>query len=119
MKEVNRNALVVKVKQPFVDWCNQQDETHERTVNDINEQPLVLLVPSDQDPKIKIIYLESIYQDEIFSRMIKLHCDCHKRSYPKPTTKRFYEWFTVDHAYTVLDLAVVGEFYGKGSGQTY
>ncbi len=119
MIKMNRNALVIKVKQPFVDWCNKNDDSKERTVEQINEDPLVFLVPHDKDPKIKVIYVDCCFPDQIFNAMIKRHCDCHKKAYPKPTIKRFHQWFSVDHSYTVLDLDSSREFLNGESSLNY
>jgi hypothetical protein len=61
--QVNRSALIVTAKQPFVDWLHTVDPTSKDiALADINDEPTVYLVPT----------LET--QDEFMERL-EQYCD--------------------------------------------
>lgn len=73
MKMLNRSAISVKLKQPFVDWINSLgDETDELlTLADVNQESTCYLVPEleedeDLERLIEEHYLD-ILENELFS----------------------------------------------------
>jgi hypothetical protein len=46
MQRINRTAVVIKPKQPFVDWLNQIPyEDHDYTLEKIRDENTVFLIP--------------------------------------------------------------------------
>ncbi len=50
MKILNRYALIVRPKQPFVDWVNFTSTEHKMTLADVRVEPDVFLWPEIEEP---------------------------------------------------------------------
>ena len=56
MDTLNRSAIVVKPKQPFLDWLHAADPTsHEITSLDVCREPTIYLIPEcDTDEELAV-----------------------------------------------------------------
>ena len=51
MQSINRTAVVIKAKQPFVDWINSSpDDSSNYTLEQIDKDNLTFLIPEYDDP---------------------------------------------------------------------
>ena len=78
---INRLAVVVKAKQPFVDWINTFPKEPGKTwptytLAQVNEECLVLLIPefpSNEEARKQIRRIKmDIFEQELESRRVKL-----------------------------------------------
>lgn len=105
MREINRSAIILIPKQPFLDWLNAVDPSSiEVSLSDLAEEPDVFLVPeceSDAEfdrtlrkffPTIFETLLEGWWTD--------------RGTWPKNRTfARYGSWFEIHHHSLVLDLS--------------
>ena len=73
MKMLNRSAISVKLRQPFVDWINSVSDSGEEevTLDDVNQESTSYLIPEleeeeDLDNLLDERYLD-ILENELFS----------------------------------------------------
>lgn len=103
MQGINRTAVIIKPKQPFVDWINNiPDEGTKITLEDIDENSTFLIpefVNNDEALKyIKKVYAE-IFDEELFAWYQE------ESLFPKNRTwKMFQEWFYIEINSIVLDI---------------
>ena len=96
MKIVNRGYIIVKAKQPFVNWANQQEEEFVMTSN---TEPNVYLIEEDFfeiEPVIKQ-YFKKIFANEL------LAISEDESIYPDFKLEVFKEWFSYELGSTVFD----------------
>ena len=68
--EINRSALIVMAKQPFVDWLHKVDPTSKDvSLSDINHEPTVYLAPAFEAQDEFMEWLEE-YCDMIFAEAL-------------------------------------------------
>src|SRR5215471_6460555 len=68
--QINRSALIVTAKQPFVDWLHKVDPTSKDVrLSDINHEPTVYLVPAFEAQDEFMEWLEE-YCDTIFAEAL-------------------------------------------------
>jgi hypothetical protein len=68
---LNRSALIVRYKQPFVDWVNAVDSSPENpvTLNDVNDENNVYLIEiEDQEELEEWLELnhQDLFEDELY-----------------------------------------------------
>jgi hypothetical protein len=92
---INRNAIVVKPGQPFLDWLHQADPTSaDLKLEDLRREPTIYLLPECDSEEEAVEHLETVCT-EIFEEQL----DGWYRvpsSWPKDrdfaTFKRWFEW---------------------------
>ena len=63
MQSINRAAVVIKPKQPFVDWINSMpDDSSDYTLERINKDNLTFLIPQYDDPDNAKKYIKKNYK---------------------------------------------------------
>ena len=104
MEAINRAAVVVKPRQPFLDWLNQVDPTSQNlTLSDIQREPKIYLVP------------EYVYEHEVLTflsekvaQIFEEHLDGWYRvpeAWPAVRDmKTFQQWFEYSIHSQVVDL---------------
>ena len=97
---VNRNAFVVKSKQPLFDWINSIDP--ENPVHMELEGTVYLIKEKDSNEQIEK-WLQRNF-DNIFQNELNNWYVDEKLWPPKRTYKLFKEWFTVEIHSMILDL---------------
>ena len=104
---VNRSVVIVKAKQPFVDWINSTNAPGDptiATIENVNNEPNVYLVPEyENDNELKRILpsvIDCIWEEELMSWYID------EATWPKDRSKKkFMEWFELQVASSVMDIA--------------
>ena len=104
MSEINRSLIILKPKQPFLDWARTlDDESEELTLADLADDSTVYLVPE-------------IWQDSDEQEMLEPYCDIlfeeqlagwwtDEAAWPQPRgLKMFLDWFEVEFHSLVIDL---------------
>ncbi|HEY6247433.1 MAG TPA: hypothetical protein VIX17_26020 [Pyrinomonadaceae bacterium] len=51
MAEINRSLIIVKAKQPFLDWLHSLDPEDDHELDDINSEPTAYLIPEYETPE--------------------------------------------------------------------
>ncbi len=103
---VNRWSILVKAKQPYVDWANSMDDDGPRTTLDearSNSTMYLVHEHDDGDDLHELIeewYWEAIFELELVSWMRDTSTWPANRS-----ADMFYEWFDVELVTELVDLA--------------
>jgi hypothetical protein len=106
MKQImNRAAIIVRPKDPFVEWVrNADNESKHITAKDIREEPNIYLVndydmDGEKEQLIKDNY-KDIFEEELNGWITD------ESIWPKKRDlKKFLEWFHVDFHSMVFDLS--------------
>jgi hypothetical protein len=96
MKIVNRGYIIIRPKQPFIDWAIKQDEEYEL---DEFSEPNVYLIEEDffeDEPVIKANF-KKIFNNEIYA------VSSEEENFPEITLENFEEWFSYLLGNTVFD----------------
>ena len=98
---LNRSAVVIIPKQPFLDWVNAVDDLGTVTADDM--QKMLYLVPDYEDPADADKVLKKVCND-IFSRELEgWHTD--EEAWPQDRSfKVFKQWFDIQHYEIVTDV---------------
>ena len=102
MEHVNRMAVVIFVREPFVDWLNSVDPDHPVWVGTVSDRGNVYLIPEFDNLDEAEEYIEDIF-DEIFTNELS---DWHEdvSFWPADRTyEMFLEWFDVLYDVSVFD----------------
>jgi hypothetical protein len=71
MAEINRSLIIVKAKQPFVDWLHTIDPEDDSDLEDINDEPTAYLIPEyemDDEQQTLIDWCaEFVFEYELWS----------------------------------------------------
>jgi hypothetical protein len=99
---VNRSALVIKVKQPFLDWLRSLSDPTDATLQEVNSDTIVYLLadgPDDaQDETIELFY------NLIFEHLLNSWWTEKQDWPPARDYAMFKQWFDVELHSTVHDL---------------
>jgi hypothetical protein len=105
MARLNRSALVVKPKQPFLEWLHAADPTSARlTLADLSREPTIYLIPECETPAdVDDVLCE--LSEEIFTEQLA-------GWYTEPETwpqdrsfDIFCSWFEYQHHSMLVDLS--------------
>ncbi len=105
MEMLNRSAVTVKPRHPYLEWCRQHDAEGlaEPVFQDLHEEPTVYLLPEWEDPSEQRDLLEE-YWPELFEALLE-GWSTDERSWPKNRNiEMFHEWFEVHMSSIVHDL---------------
>jgi hypothetical protein len=105
MLMLNRMAILVTAKQPFLDWLRAVDPTnHELTLDEVNHEPAVYLLPECGDDEEVAAHIWQ-FCPEIFANELdgwwRRQSDWPRRRTPE----LFEQWFGWRYHSVVLDLA--------------
>ena len=104
MHLVNRSAIIVKPKQPYIDWANHFDAGGPTlTLEKGRRDPSVFLADHLEDEpepeKILKKYYKTIFEDQLSAWTTT------EETWPRNRDQRtFLEWFDVDICTMVMDL---------------
>ncbi len=103
MRRVNRSAIIVMPKQPFVDWLNGVDEERaEVTLSDICDDFSCYLIPEVLSRREQKEYLEQNHGRMFEKELQEWYPD--RKVWPDDRNfKRFLDWFSVSFHSTVYD----------------
>lgn len=104
MDTLNRSAIVVTPKLPFLDWLHAADPTsRELTLRDLAREPTIYLIPEcDTDEDIaKVLHelCEEIFEEQLAGWYTETSTWPQDRSYDV-----FCHWFDYQHHSMLVDL---------------
>lgn len=104
MQSINRTAVVIKAKQPFVDWLNSiPGETTDNTIETVSSENSTFLIPEFFGPVESLDYIKKIYSDIFEYELIAWYTD--EELWPrKRNWEMFQEWFSIKINSEVIDL---------------
>lgn len=98
---LNRSLIIVRPKQPFLDWATSLDNSGLDPELEGNET--AYLIPEFDDEREAQRILQRMYE-EVFQRMLS-SWNTQESCWPKPRTLAlFHEWFDIQHHSIVEDL---------------
>ncbi len=104
---INRNAVVLKAKQPFVDWINTTprepgDELPRFTLEQFNQECMVLLIPEFDSIQEAREQVRQLKMDLFEESLEDWYTD--EEDWPQNRTeKMFDEWFSLEIHSEVID----------------
>jgi hypothetical protein len=98
---LNRSAVAVRPKQPFLDWVNAVDDSGTVTLDDL--QTTLYLVPDYEDPEDAEKVLKRVY-DDIFCRELQGWYTLESLWPRDRSLKVFKQWFDVEHFDLIEDV---------------
>jgi len=103
MYVINRSAVIIRPKQPFVDWANHiADEGHQLSIKDFSIECSVILLPEYDSDEDAGSILKDLYNDIFELELSSWITD--ESVWPKSRTyEMFLEWFTVEFHSMVFD----------------
>ena len=103
MKEVNRSALVVKWKTPYVEWANGFDDGGPKLNPEDNKSANIYLVSETETIGDTTAILRQVY-NAIFESELSFWMT-NEESWPKDRSfETFLQWFDVEFQEMVYDL---------------
>lgn len=105
MATLNRSAIIVKPKQPFLDWLHATDPTsRELTLPDLAREPTVYLLPEcDTEEDVREILAELC--EEIFAEQLAGWFN-DETTWPQDRSLEiFCRWFDFQHHSMLIDLS--------------
>ncbi len=102
---VERCAVVVKPKQPYMDWIVEQDPSFKISLEELQRDCRVYLVPDfgDKDVIETAIekYLKKTYEEIFLSELSAWYTD--EKIFPKITYPLFRDWFDISTNTMIFD----------------
>jgi hypothetical protein len=102
---VERCAVIVKPKQPFLDWIIQQDPFFKISLEEIQRDCRVYLVPDFEDEDVIETaienYFKSTYEDIFVNELSAWYTD--EKMFPKITYPLFWDWFEISTNTMIFD----------------
>ena len=106
---VNRSLIIVRVKQPYVEWANhlsdriESEKSNPYTIQSINEEPGTYLIPEIFDPEELEMYLDRTWI-LLFEKLLSDWTSDQTLWPKKRTFKMFTDWFEIQCSSVVYDL---------------
>jgi hypothetical protein len=103
MSEINRSLILVKPKQPFLDWLHSIDPDDDTTIEDLNDDATAYLVPEfetdDEQEDVFNWCAEFVFGYELWSWCTD------EALWPKDRdAATFTQWFDVEFHSIVMDV---------------
>ena len=104
MSEINRSLIILRQKQPFLDWARTlEDRDIDFTLEELSNDSIAYLVPEILDDSEQEALLESCY-DILFEEQLNGWWT-DESNWPKERDlKMFLDWFEVEFHTLVFDL---------------
>ena len=105
MEMLNRSAIIVKPRQPHLEWMRKDDAEGlaESVFESFHEEPSIYLLPEWEDPAKQQVVLEEFWPDLFEAMLAGWVTD--EALWPKNRTfEMFREWFDVEMTSVVEDL---------------
>jgi len=101
---LNRSALVVKPKEPFLIWLNEADPTsHELALEDLAREPTIYLIPECETGEELRDVLQELCEEIFIDQLDGWYRD--EATWPKDRSfKIFSHWFDFEHHSILMDL---------------
>ena len=102
---VNRNSVIIKPKQPYLDWLNKLNIPDlEVNLEELRRECTAVLIPEVESEEDAFSYLENIFED-LFEMELAAWCQ-DDAQWPQPLTwQLFNEWFDLEIHSMVIDIA--------------
>ena len=98
---INRGVLIVRPKQPFLDWAAELDDSG--VLPDVDGEQTVYLIPSFEMPDEAQSILKKVYLEVFENELWDWHTD--EAAWPKKRDlKTFREWFAIELHSVIEDL---------------
>jgi len=104
MKMLNRSAISIQLKQPFVDWINSLDEEGEQvTLEEVNLEATTYLIPELEDEEALEVFIDERHFELLENELLSWEDD---DSYWPADMDRalFDEFLDVKLSFMVFDL---------------
>ena len=104
MITLNRSAIVVKPKQPFLDWLHGADPTSRSlTVQELGQEPTIYLIPEcDTDAELDAV-LRQLCEEIFIEQLAGWFND--RATWPRDRGfDSFRKWFDFQHHSMLVDL---------------
>ena len=104
MSEINRSLIILRPKQPFLDWARSlDDESEDLTLESLNDDSTVYLIPEIWEDFDQEEFLKTCY-DILFEEQLEGWC-MDEAAWPQQRDlKLFLGWFEVEFHSLVFDL---------------
>jgi hypothetical protein len=104
MRIINRSAIIVEPKEPFLKWLHSIDPTsRELTLAELRDEPTVYLLPDCEDEKAVVAALKRTFRTIFEAELEGWYKD--RAVWPTPLTfRRFQSWFSVRFHSMVADM---------------
>jgi len=102
---VNRIAVIVKVKQPYIDWANSLPDRSDVVISteELNKTPTAFLIPAYESNSSIERFLQKA-KPRIFEQQLNGWCT-EPEWWPKDRSAReFNKWFDIEISEMVFDL---------------
>lgn len=101
---LNPSALVVKPKEPFLDWLHKADPTsHELALEDLVSEPTVYLIPECETSEEVAEVLQELCEKIFVDQLDGWYRD--QAPWPKDSSfDVFSRWFDFEHHSMLMDL---------------
>jgi len=104
MQNINRTAVVVKPKQPFIDWLKSiPDDDFDYTLEQISADNLIFLIPQSDNPNEAMEYIRKGY-GLIFEWAFGVWATAEELWPAKRNWKMLNDWFDIEICSEVFDL---------------
>ena len=105
MQSVNRTAVIIKPKQPFVDWLNSiPGERNDNTLENVCSENLTFLIPEFFGPDESLSYIKKKYSQIFEYALFGWYTAEELWPQGKRNWKMFQEWFSIEINSEVIDL---------------
>ncbi|MHC4831619.1 MAG: hypothetical protein ACYTFT_14895 [Planctomycetota bacterium] len=107
MEMINRAAIVLRPRQPYLEWSKKDDETGvaESAFESMHEDPTVFLLPEYEDPDSEGDVLRK-YWPVLFAAMLEGRLRDESMWPQDRTLQMFQDWFEVPMSSVVRDLCL-------------
>lgn len=103
MYEIDRGVIIIKYKQPFLDWVrNLPDPDNSITLDDLNNDNTAYLVPDPEDDVDGMDFIKDNYA-WIFEETLNGWWTDEKDCPVKRNLKTFLDWFNYEYHSVVVD----------------
>ena len=101
---VNRSAVVVKPRAPFLNWLHGADPTsHALKLKDLVREPTIYLIPECETKNEVAEVLEELSEEIFIEQLEGWYRD--QATWPKDRSfEVFRRWFTIEHHSILMDL---------------
>jgi hypothetical protein len=100
---LNRGLVIVRAKEPFREWLLSLPDSCDETIEEINEDSSVYLLPEFEDDKQRNTMLKKFFA-MIFEDQLAAWSTQEDDWPPKRNLQMFKKWFDVEFHSTVDDL---------------
>lgn len=105
MHTINRSLVVIKPKQPFVDWENNlPDRKPEISLEQMRDDCTVYLLPEVENDSEARKQIEKIWRD-VFDYELYGWCTNEEWLPVRRTKRMFWDWFDVEFHSEIIDVS--------------